>query len=83
MSLSQDYFKEICGNCGNTFGSHHGGTSPYPRDYCPGHEGRMDWENGPGTCFSPTGNYKKPKVNKTLEPNNVMTYALGLPKKEN
>ncbi len=50
--------KEICGNCGITFGSHHGGTSPWPRDYCPGHERRMDWENGPGTVFKSTGKMK-------------------------
>lgn len=53
------YFKEICANCGGTYGDHHGGTSPWPRDYCPGTSGRMDWENGPGTCFKPTGKYKE------------------------
>ncbi len=44
-------FSEICANCGCTYGSHHGGTAPWPRDYCPGNEGRMDWEDGPGTVF--------------------------------
>lgn len=57
--MSTDHLKEICKNCGCTFGAHHAGTSPYPRNYCPGHEGRMDWENGPGTCFKPSGIYKK------------------------
>jgi hypothetical protein len=52
-------FKEICANCGCTFGSHHAGTSSWPRDYCPGHEDKMDWENGSGTVFMPTGEYKK------------------------
>jgi len=47
----REYFDRKCKNCDCTFGSHHGGSSPYPRDYCPGHEGRMDWENGPGTIF--------------------------------
>jgi len=54
-----NYLKEICANCGCTLGAHHGGCNPYPRDYCPGHEGRMDWENGPGTTFSPSGIYKE------------------------
>ena len=60
------FFKEICGNCGFTKGSHHGGNfySEYykmhvPYDYCPGHEGRMDWDKGAGTTFEPTGIYKE------------------------
>lgn len=57
-SLFPKKFNEICKNCGFTFGSHYGGTAPYPYNYCPGHEGRMDWEKGPGTTFSPTGTYK-------------------------
>lgn len=55
-----DFLREICSRCGLTYGSHHGGTSPYPIDYCPGHEGRMDWKNGPGTVFKPSGKYKEP-----------------------
>ena len=47
----KEYLKRKCANCGCTFGSHHGGTQPWPRDYCPGNEGQMDWENGPGTTF--------------------------------
>ena len=55
-----DRMKEICGNCGFTFGSHlYKGTIDWPENYCPGHEGRMDWENGPGTCFKPTGTYEE------------------------
>ena len=57
--MENKWLKEICGNCGCTFGPHHGGASPWPRDYCPGHEGRMDWESGPGTTFKPSGTYKK------------------------
>ena len=49
---------EICANCGLLYGSHHGGTSPWPYNYCPGHEGQMDWENGPGTIFKPSGQYR-------------------------
>lgn len=59
MKLSDNLkMMEMCGNCGFIYGSHHGGTSPWPRDYCPGHEKRMDWENGPGTVFKPTGKVK-------------------------
>ena len=49
---------EKCANCGFSKGSHNafGYYSKHyrmyvPRDYCPGHEGRMDWDNGPGTVF--------------------------------
>ena len=55
------YLKEICLNCGKAYGSHHGGTSPWPRDYCPGTEACMDWENGPGTVFKPSGEYRSDK----------------------
>ena len=56
------FLNEICGKCGKRFGSHHGGTSPWPRNYCPDSDCRMDWENGPGTVFEPTGNYEEQKV---------------------
>jgi len=56
-----DALDEICGNCGLSFGSHHGGTRSWPYNYCPGHEGRMDWEKGPGTTFSSTGTFKEVK----------------------
>ena len=49
----------ICKHCGFTYGRHHGGTSPWPRDYCPGLEGKMDWENGPGTTFKDSGKFKR------------------------
>jgi len=56
-----NYLDEVCGNCGCTFGSHHVGRSSWPYNYCPGHEGRMDWDKGPGTVFKPTGVYKEEK----------------------
>jgi len=59
MNEYKDYLKEICANCGYTKGSHHTGISPWPYDYCPGTEKRMDWENGKGTCFKPTGLYSE------------------------
>lgn len=48
-----------CKNCGCTLGSH-SGTSFYsdfykmdvPKNACPGHEGRMDWDKG-RTIFEP------------------------------
>jgi len=55
---------EICGNCGLVWGSHHAGRSPWPYDYCPDPDERMDWENGPGTVFKPTGTFRsKPSKN--------------------
>lgn len=59
MATTPNFLNEICANCGFTYGSHHGGTEPYPFNYCPGHEGRMDWDKGPGTCFKGTGRYTK------------------------
>lgn len=55
-----------CKNCGFTLGSH-SCTAYYsehykmliPRNYCPGHEGRMDWDKGQGTTFSPQENTEK------------------------
>ena len=51
-----DHLNEICGNCGFTYGSHCAleyYSEPYnkliPHNCCPGHEGRMDWDKGPGT----------------------------------
>jgi len=58
----REYLREVCANCGLTMGAHHGGTSPWPYNYCPGHEGRMDWENGPGTIFSPSGEYRDREI---------------------
>lgn len=61
-----DWLKEICGSCGCRRGAHCG-SSYYsehyqmfiPQGYCPGHEGRMDWDKGPGTTFVTTGRYQK------------------------
>ncbi len=58
MKIFRDLM-EICQNCGCTRGSHHAGSTTWPRDYCPGHEGRMDWESGPGTVFKGSGKYKE------------------------
>ena len=55
---------EICRNCDCTFGSHHAGSYHWPYNYCPGHEGEMDWDKGPGTVFGPTGTYKEDKEEK-------------------
>lgn len=61
-----EWFEEICGNCGCTRGSHLGSAYHsehykrfFPSQYCPGHEGRMDWDQGPGTTFKSTGKYKE------------------------
>ena len=61
--MDTKFLDEICGNCGCTYGSHHCGILPYPKDYCPGHEGEMDWKNGSGTVFKPTGEYLKGEPN--------------------
>ena len=57
--------KAICRNCGCTYGSHLA-TSYYsqwykryfPRNSCPGTEGRMDWDKGAGTVFEPESEVK-------------------------
>lgn len=61
MTRSLDYmYDEICANCRNSYGSHHAGISPNPRNYCPGNEGCMDWENNKkGTIFKGTGKFGK------------------------
>ena len=68
MKLSTNRLDEICANCGCTFGSHCGvdyyskeHQMQIPANYCPGHEGGMDWDKGPGTTFAPTGEYKEDK----------------------
>ena len=57
--------REICANCGCTYGAHC--ASEYysemhkkliPHNCCPGHEGRMDWNEGPGTAFESSGEFK-------------------------
>lgn len=60
-----NYLKRKCANCGCSFGSHCG-TGYYskqynkfiPTNYCPGTEGRMDWDKGPGTVFKETAQPK-------------------------
>lgn len=59
------WLEEICAHCGCVRGSHLGMAyysehyrRAFPTDWCPGHEGRMDWDQGPGTVFEGTGRYK-------------------------
>ena len=59
-------YKEICKNCGFTFGSHLANSyysehykTFFPKDSCPGHEGRMNWDQGKGTLFEGSGKYKE------------------------
>lgn len=52
------HLKEICGNCGLTLGSHSSGSKPWPANTCPATEGEMDFAQGPGTVFKPTGDYQ-------------------------
>lgn len=67
----REQLREICGNCGCTYGAHC--ASEYynemhkkliPCNCCPGHEGIMDWDEGPGTTFESTGIYKEDKEEK-------------------
>ena len=66
--MKKDPYKEICKNCGCTWGSH-SASSYFSEHYrahiqynqCPGNEGRMDWDKSPGTVFAPTGMYKETK----------------------
>ena len=64
------FLDEICGSCGCILGSHCGSSYHsehygmfVPKNCCPGTEGRMDWDKGPGTVFKPTGTYKERKDN--------------------
>ena len=50
---------EICFNCKLPYGAHHGGTSPWPRNYCPDPDCRMDWERGSGTIFEASGVFEE------------------------
>ena len=64
MDLS--FLKEICANCGCSYGAH-SASSYYsdfyklyiPQGYCPGNEGRMNWDKGPGTVFKASGKFKE------------------------
>ena len=44
-----EQYDTICKNCGLTYGSHSAFTPEL--NLCPGHEGKMDWNNSPGTYF--------------------------------
>lgn len=47
-----DEMNRLCSNCGLTWGAHHAD----PRNaHCPGHEGRMDWDRGPGSVWRDSG----------------------------
>jgi len=59
MNTNSTYLLEKCANCGLPFGSHHGGTSPWPYNYCLGNEGQMDWDEGPRTVFKSIQEDKK------------------------
>jgi hypothetical protein len=59
------HFSEICSECGCTYGAHLGDAydsdfygRSFPKGYCPGTEGRMDWDKVPGTTFKPSGKHK-------------------------
>jgi len=57
-----EFLSEVCARCGLTFGAHHAGRTPqHPRNCCPGHEGEMDWPEGAGTTFAPTGKFEAVK----------------------
>jgi hypothetical protein len=66
-----DHLTEICESCGLTKGSHSAGDyfsdhyqMKVPYNYCPGHEGRMDWDKGPGSIFKGTGVFAEPEFDK-------------------
>lgn len=42
----------LCSNCGLTWGAHRADPTD---ETCPGHEGRMDWGDGPGSVFVASG----------------------------
>jgi len=63
--MNEEFLKEVCANCGLTFDAHCCASyySEFyklfiPRNYCPGHQGRMDWDKGPGTIFASSGLFK-------------------------
>lgn len=68
--MSSDYpdtWNEVCGACGLARGSHHAGFTTHAFNLCPGHEGRMDWDNSPGTTFRPTGEFAEPVYGKAAK----------------
>lgn len=50
----RDRYEHLCMNCGLTWGAHRNTDSR-----CPGHEGRMDWDAGPGTSFAASDLYDR------------------------
>lgn len=73
--MSEQRMDELCKHCGFTYGSHLANgyysnlyKESYPRNCCPGHEGRMDWsegkidyETGEHFSFEGTGTFKERK----------------------
>ena len=64
--MEENPYKEICGACGCTYGAHLANSyysehykQFFPKDSCPGEEGRMDWDKGHGNTFVPTGTYQE------------------------
>lgn len=62
--MTDEFLRETCDACGLTAGAHCGGPGyneackkHIPYNYCPGHQGRMDWNEGPGTIFVPSGRF--------------------------
>lgn len=58
---ADNWLNERCGNCGLSRGAHSAGATlmGFSSNQCPGHEGEMDWENGPGRHFLPTADYTR------------------------
>jgi len=50
------FLNEVCANCGLRFGSHCAKTL-----LCPATEEGIDFKQGPGTIFKPTGEFKDGK----------------------
>ena len=68
MKTEQNPLFEICANCGFTYGSHRATKVDHynkllgkfiKKDQCPATERGMDWDDGPGTSFNPTGTYRE------------------------
>lgn len=63
--MTKIILNEVCKNCGLTFGSHNAGqyySEQYkmlvPHNYCPGNQGQMNWDKGPGTVFESSNTYE-------------------------
>ena len=63
--MEDKWLKRICRNCGLTRGAHCA-TRYYsdfykrviPLEACPGHQGRMDWDQGCDTIFEATEEFR-------------------------